>query len=67
MKVIECDDEKKLVYLFDKRQAQEVDGDFLGDEYKGYVFRLVMRGARRRGTHFRGRRLPSLHAARDAA
>ena len=39
MKIIECDDEKKLVYLFDKRMSQEIDGDFLGDEYKGYVFR----------------------------
>jgi small subunit ribosomal protein S6e len=43
MKVIECDDEKKLVSLYEKRQAQEVEGDFLGDEYKGYVFRCVAR------------------------
>lgn len=25
--------------LMDKRISQEVEGDFLGDEFKGYVFR----------------------------
>lgn len=39
MKVVEIDDEKKLVQLYEKRMAQEVVGDVLGDEYKGYIFR----------------------------
>eukprot|EP00435_Cladocopium_sp_Y103_P039172 s943_g10.t1 len=37
---IEIDDDKKLYPLFDKRMAQEVAGDTLGDEFKGYVFRI---------------------------
>lgn len=40
-KVIEVDDEKKLLAFYEKRMAQEVEGDVLGDEFKGYVFRLV--------------------------
>ena len=39
MKIVEVDDEKKLVQLYEKRMAQEVEGDFLGDDFKGYVFR----------------------------
>ncbi|CAL1158176.1 unnamed protein product [Cladocopium goreaui] len=39
-KKIEIDDDKKLYPLFDKRMAQEVSGDTLGDEFKGYVFRI---------------------------
>ena len=31
MKVIECDDEKKLVHFFDKKMAAEVDGSALGE------------------------------------
>eukprot|EP00439_Symbiodinium_sp_Y106_P063882 s363_g9.t4 len=38
--MIEIDDDKKLYPLFDKRMAQEVPGDTLGDEFKGYVFRI---------------------------
>jgi hypothetical protein len=41
MKIIDIDDEKKLVQLYDKRMAQEVEGDFLGEDFKGYVFRCV--------------------------
>lgn len=41
MKIVEVDDEKKLVNLYDKRMANEVEGDFLGDEFKGYVFRIT--------------------------
>eukprot|EP00913_Durusdinium_trenchii_P003284 g3039.t1 len=37
---IEIDDDKKLYPLFDKRMAQEVSGDSLGDEFKGYIFRI---------------------------
>jgi len=39
-KVIEVDDEKKLRIFYDKRIATEVEGDALGDEFKGYVFRI---------------------------
>merc|ERR1712226_640853 len=37
---IEVDDDKKLMPFFDKRMAAEVPGDTLGDDFKGYVFRI---------------------------
>jgi len=40
-KVIEIDDERKLRALYDKRMSHEVDGVVLGDEYKGYVFKIT--------------------------
>merc|ERR1711865_764975 len=40
-KCIEVDDDKKLLPFFDKRMAQEVDGDSLGDEFVGYRFRIT--------------------------
>jgi small subunit ribosomal protein S6e len=39
-KLIEVDDDNKLRSFYDKRIAHEVEGDFLGDEFKGYVFRI---------------------------
>merc|ERR1712194_151021 len=39
-KMIEVDDDKKLLPFFDKRMATEVSGDSLGDEFKGYVFKI---------------------------
>eukprot|EP01117_Protostelium_nocturnum_P002075 TRINITY_DN12715_c0_g1_i1.p1 TRINITY_DN12715_c0_g1~~TRINITY_DN12715_c0_g1_i1.p1 ORF type:complete len:239 (-),score=78.98 TRINITY_DN12715_c0_g1_i1:90-806(-) len=39
-KSLEVDDEKKLRAFYEKRMAQEVEGDVLGDEYKGYVFKI---------------------------
>merc|ERR1711881_29711 len=39
-KCIEIDDDKKLLPFFDKRISQEVAGDSLGDEFKGYRFRI---------------------------
>mmetsp|Transcript_12214 Transcript_12214/g.35392 ORF Transcript_12214/g.35392 Transcript_12214/m.35392 type:complete len:251 (+) Transcript_12214:28-780(+) len=39
-KLIEMDDEKKLRVFYDKRMSAEVEGDDLGDEFKGYVFRI---------------------------
>jgi small subunit ribosomal protein S6e len=39
-KLIEIDDEKKLRPFYEKRMAQEVEADSLGDEWKGYVFRI---------------------------
>ena len=39
-KVIEIDDERKLRALYEKRVSHEVDGIELGDDFKGYVFRI---------------------------
>jgi len=40
-KLIDIDDEKKVRIFYDKRISQEVDvGDSLGEEFKGYVFRI---------------------------
>mmetsp|Transcript_6508 Transcript_6508/g.9805 ORF Transcript_6508/g.9805 Transcript_6508/m.9805 type:complete len:244 (+) Transcript_6508:113-844(+) len=39
-KLLEIDDEKKLRAVYDKRISQEVDGAELGDEFKGYIFRI---------------------------
>eukprot|EP01029_Cantina_marsupialis_P028053 TRINITY_DN774403_c0_g1_i1.p1 TRINITY_DN774403_c0_g1~~TRINITY_DN774403_c0_g1_i1.p1 ORF type:complete len:233 (+),score=27.91 TRINITY_DN774403_c0_g1_i1:37-735(+) len=38
--VLEIDDEKRLVPFMDKRIAQIVEGDTLGEEFKGYTFRI---------------------------
>merc|ERR1711998_468344 len=40
-KQILVDDESKLVHLFDKRISAEIDGELLGDEFKGYVFKIM--------------------------
>jgi len=40
-KVIEVDDEKKLRSLYDRRLAAEIEGEQLGDEFKGYVFKIM--------------------------
>merc|ERR1719182_288763 len=40
-KMVEVDDDKKLRTLYDKRLASEVDGEDLGDEFKGYVFKVT--------------------------
>eukprot|EP00898_Chlorokybus_atmophyticus_P000066 jgi/Chlat1/105/Chrsp1S08790 len=40
-KKVEIDDDQKLRAFFDKRLAQEVPGDTLGDEFKGYVFKIM--------------------------
>jgi small subunit ribosomal protein S6e len=40
-KAIEIDDELKLRTFYDKRMSQEVEGDALGDQFKGYVFRIT--------------------------
>merc|ERR1712086_363452 len=39
-KVIEVEDDKKLLPFFDKRMGTEISGDSLGDEFKGYIFRI---------------------------
>jgi len=40
-KAIEVEEEKKLRAFYDRRMSQEVEGDVLGDEYKGYVFKIT--------------------------
>jgi small subunit ribosomal protein S6e len=40
-KTFVVDDDKKLLQFFGKRMGQEVSGDDLGDEFKGYVFKIT--------------------------
>merc|ERR1711937_115495 len=40
-KVIEVEDEKKLRMFWDKRISQEVDGEVLGPEFNGYIFKIT--------------------------
>jgi len=37
---IEIDNEKYIRPFFDKRMGQEIDGAVMGDDYKGYVFKI---------------------------
>jgi small subunit ribosomal protein S6e len=39
-KVVEIDDDNKLRAFYDKRMSHEVSGDHLGDDFKGYVFKI---------------------------
>jgi len=39
-KVVEIDDDNKLRAFYDKRISHEVTGDHLGDDFKGYVFKI---------------------------
>jgi len=40
-KGVAIDDEKKFRIFYDKRISQEIEGDALGDEYKGYIFKIT--------------------------
>lgn len=40
-KPIAIDDDKKLSIFYGRRMGQEVEGDALGDEFKGYVFKIT--------------------------
>lgn len=40
-KAIVIDDDKKLSIFYGRRMGQEVEGDALGDEFKGYVFKIT--------------------------
>ncbi|KZF19819.1 40S ribosomal protein S6-B [Xylona heveae TC161] len=40
-KLIEVDDERKLRVFMERRMGQEVPGDSVGDEFKGYVFKIT--------------------------
>jgi len=39
-KVVDIDDDNKLRAFYDKRISAEVSGDCLGDDFKGYVFKI---------------------------
>jgi len=40
-KLFEIEDERKLRVFMDKRMGNEVPADSLGDEWKGYIFRIT--------------------------
>jgi len=40
-KCIEIDDEKKLRAFYEKRMSQEVNGEDVGDQFKGYIFKIT--------------------------
>ncbi|CEL57683.1 40S ribosomal protein S6-B OS=Schizosaccharomyces pombe (strain 972 / ATCC 24843) GN=rps6b PE=1 SV=1 [Rhizoctonia solani AG-1 IB] len=40
-KTIDFDDERRYRVFYEKRIAQEVPGDSIGDEFKGYIFRIT--------------------------
>ncbi|KAG8811029.1 40S ribosomal protein S6 [Serendipita sp. 400] len=40
-KLLDLDDERRFRHFYEKRMSQEVPGDPLGDEFKGYVFRIT--------------------------
>jgi len=40
-KKIEIDDDKKLRQFYDRKMGHEIDGEVLGEEYKGYIFRMT--------------------------
>merc|ERR1719231_1662549 len=39
-KTVEIDDDRKLRTLYDKRIGAEIDGEGLGEQYKGYIFKI---------------------------
>ncbi len=39
--MFDIDEERRYRVFFDKKIAQEVPGDSIGDEFKGYVFRIT--------------------------
>jgi hypothetical protein len=41
MKVYDIDDEKKLAHVFGLRMGHEIEGEKLGEEFSGYVFRYA--------------------------
>ncbi|KAK5116047.1 hypothetical protein LTR85_009329 [Meristemomyces frigidus] len=40
-KLIEIEDDRKLRVFMDRRMGQEVPGDSVGDEFKGYIFKIT--------------------------
>jgi small subunit ribosomal protein S6e len=40
-KLIDIEDEHKIRVFYDKRMSSEVDGAAIGDEFKGYIFKIT--------------------------
>jgi len=40
-KLVDVDEEKRFRVFYEKKIAQEVPGDSIGDEWKGYIFRIT--------------------------
>jgi small subunit ribosomal protein S6e len=40
-KLVDIDDERKVRIFYEKRMAQEVAIDALGDEFKGYIVKVT--------------------------
>lgn len=40
-KIVEVDDDKKIAQFFDRKMGNEIEGDFLGDAFKGYIFKIT--------------------------
>jgi len=40
-KVLNVDDEHKVMHFYDKRMGMEMEGEFLGEEYKGHVLKIT--------------------------
>jgi small subunit ribosomal protein S6e len=40
-KVVDIEDDRKLRAFYDKRMSAEVAGDHLGDDFKGYIFKIT--------------------------
>lgn len=40
-KCIEIDDDKKVRFFYDRKMGEEVEGDVLGDDFKGYTFKIT--------------------------
>ena len=40
-KLIEVEEERKLRVFMERRMGQEVPGDSVGDEFKGYIFKIT--------------------------
>jgi len=41
VKLVEIDDDRKLRVFMERRMGQEVPGDSVGDEFKGYIFKIT--------------------------
>lgn len=40
-KLFDIDDEHRVRVFYEKRMGQEVEGDSIGDEFKGYIFKIT--------------------------
>lgn len=40
-KLIDIDDESRYRVFYERRMGQEIEGDLIGDEFKGYVFKIT--------------------------